>query len=89
MSSLEFRSGKIDERRNLLEEIKHNDLMSEKYKKTCKYLNHVEHLLNLVSKVTGCVSVSAFVSLVYVPVSITSSAVGVKIFAIAAVIKKY
>ena len=63
--------------------------MSEKYKKTCKYLNYVEHLLILVSKVAGCVSVSAFVSLVYVPVSITSSAVGLKIFAIAAVMKKY
>ena len=89
MSSLEFRSGKIDERRNLLEEIKHNDLMSEKYQKTCKYLNYVEHLLILVSKVAGCASVSAFVSLVYVPVGITSYAVGVKNFAITAVIKKY
>ena len=89
MSNLEFRSGKIDERRNLLEEIKHNDLMSEKYQKTCKYLNYVEHLLILVSKVAVCASVSAFVSLVYVPVGITSYAVGIKIFAITAVIKKY
>ena len=33
--SLDF---KKDEPKNyLLEEIKHNDLMSEKYKKTCKY----------------------------------------------------
>ena len=45
-ASLEFRLKKIDEtRNNLLEDIKHNDLMSEKYKKTCKYLNYVEHLL--------------------------------------------
>ena len=37
-SSLEFRLRKIDETRNyLLDEIKHNDLMSEKYKKTCKH----------------------------------------------------
>ena len=34
--------------------------MSEKYKKTCKYLNYIENLLTLVSKVTGCVSISAF-----------------------------
>ena len=35
-ASLEFRFKKTDETRNyLLEEIKHNDLMSEKYKKTC------------------------------------------------------
>ena len=63
--------------------------MSEKYKKTCKYSNYVELLLILVSTVTGCVSVSAFASLVRVPVGITSSAVGIKICAIAAGIKKY
>ena len=39
-ASLGFRSRIIDEaRNNLLEEIKLNDLMGEKYKKTCKYLN--------------------------------------------------
>ena len=55
---------KIDETRNYpLSEIKHNDLMSEKYKKTCKYLNYVEQLLILVSTVTDCVSISAFASL--------------------------
>ena len=37
-ASLEFRSRKIDERRNyILDEIKYNDLMSEKCKKTFKY----------------------------------------------------
>ena len=46
MTSLEFRLKKIVETRNyLLEEIKHSNLMSEKYKKTCNYLNYVEHLL--------------------------------------------
>ena len=62
----------------LLEEIKHNYLMSEKYK-TYKYLNYVENLLILVSKVTCCVPISAFASLVYVPVGMTSSAVGLNI----------
>ena len=38
--------------------------MPEKYKKTCKYLNYVEHLLILVSTITGCVSISSLVSLV-------------------------
>ena len=43
---LEFRLRKIAETRNyLLDEIKHNDLMTEKYKKTCKYLKYFEHLL--------------------------------------------
>ena len=38
MSSLEFRLKKMYETRNyLLEEIKYNGLISEKYKKTCKY----------------------------------------------------
>ena len=73
-ASIELRSRKIDETRNYpLHEIKHNDLMSEKYKKTCKYLNYVENLLILASTVPGCLSISAFSSLVCVPVGITSS----------------
>ena len=44
-ASLEFRLRKIDEARNYhVEEVNHNDLMSEKYKKTCKYLSYIEHL---------------------------------------------
>ena len=87
---LEFRLRKIDKKRNyLLDEIKHNDLMSEKYKKTCKCLNYVEQLLILVSTVTGCVSISAFASLVCDPVGITSSAIRIKIRAITAGINNY
>ena len=53
-ASLEFRLKKIDETRNyILDEIKHNNLMSEKYKKKWTYLNHVEHVLILASTVTG------------------------------------
>ena len=78
-ASLAFRLRKFDETRDyLLEEIKHNDLISEKYKKTCKYLHYVENLLILVSTVTGCISISTFISLVRVPVSITSSALVLK-----------
>ena len=44
MSSLEFRLKKIDEARNhFLDEIKHNVLISEKYKKTCKCLKSDSH----------------------------------------------
>ena len=64
-------------------------LMSEKYKKICKYLNYVEHLFILASTVTGCVSISAFASLVAFPAGVTSSAVGLQICAITAGIKKY
>ena len=88
-ASLEFRFKRIDEtRNNLLEDIKHNDLISEKYKKTCKYLNYVEHLLILVSTVTGCVSISTFASVVCVPVGSMSSAVGIKICSITGGIKE-
>ena len=51
--------------------------MSEKYEKTCKYLNYIELFLILI--VTGCVSISEFVSLVRVSVGIMSSAVGMTI----------
>ena len=63
--------------------------MNKKHKKTCKYLDYVEHLLIFISTVTGCVSISAFTSLVVVPVGITSSAVGIKMYAITAGIKNY
>ena len=53
--------------------------MSEKYKKTCKYLNYVENVLILSSEITGYVSISAFASLVDINVGITSSLVGIKI----------
>ena len=86
---LRLKKKKTETRNYLLEEIKHIDLMSEKYKNTCKYLNYVEYLLISVSTVTDCVSISALASLVCVAVGITSSAVGIKIYAITAGIKKY
>ena len=89
-ASLEFRLRKIDETRAyLLDERKHNDLMSEKNKKTCKNLNYEDNLIILSSTITGCVSISAFASLVCVSVGMTNSALGIKICAITAGIKKY
>ena len=58
--------------------------MSKKYKKVCTTLNYVEHLLNLASAVTGCISISVFASLVGIPVGSTSSAVGLKVCTITA-----
>ena len=90
MSSLEFRLKKVDETSNyLLDETNHNDLISEKYKTTCKYSNYFEHLLILVSTVTDCVSISAFASSFPVPAGITSSEVGIKVGAITRGIKNY
>ena len=89
-ASAEFRFKKIDEKINYrLDEINYNELMSEKYKKACKYLNYVKQLVVLVSTVAGCVSVSVFPSLIPLPVFVTSSAVAVKICAINAGIKNY
>ena len=64
-------------------------LAGEKHKKARKYLNSAESLLILSSIITGCVSISAFASLVCLPVGIMSSAVGIKICAITPGIKNY
>ena len=86
----EFRFWKIDEIRNyILEEIKQNELMSRKREKVCVTLNYIEHFLTLASAVTGCISLSAFSSLLGILIGITSSAIGLKMCAIAAGIKKY
>ena len=53
------------------------------------YLDYLEHLLILVSRITSCVSMPAFASLVCVPIDIMSSEVGLKTCAITAGIKKY
>ena len=88
--SQEFRLKNVDETRNyFLEEIKQNELMSKKHKKVCTTLNYIEHFLILASTITGCVSISAFASLIGIPIGITSSAIGLKICAITAEIKKY
>ena len=88
--SEEFRLKNIDETINyLIEEIIRNELMSKKHKNVCTTLNYIEHFLVLASTITGCVSISAFASLVGIPIGITSSATGLRICAITAGIKKY
>ena len=87
--SHDFRLKKVDEARNcLLEEIKDNELMSEKHEKVCRTLSCFEHFLVFISVVTSCVSISAFTSLVGVHVGIPSSTIGLKICAVTAGIKK-
>ena len=54
MSILEFRLKEIDETRSyLIEQIKLNDSITGKHKNTFKYVNRVEHLFILASKITG------------------------------------
>ena len=88
--SQEFRLENITETRNyLIEEINRNQLVSKKHKMVCTTLNYIEHFLILGSTVTGSVSISVFASLVGIPIGITSSAIGLKMFVITAAIKKY
>ena len=55
----------------------------------CTTLNHIEHFLILASTITGCISISDFASLVGIPIGIMISAIGLKICATTAAIKKY
>ena len=56
-------------------------MVIKKHKKVCTTLNYIEHFLILASTITGCISVSAFASLIGTPTGITSSAIGLKICA--------
>ena len=58
--------------------------MSEKQKKVSITQNYIEHFLILASTITRCISVSAFASLLGIPIGIVSPAIGLKICAIAA-----
>ena len=52
-------------------------------------MNYIDHLLIVISTIVGCVSISAFNSLVGILIGIMSSATGLKISSIAAGIRKY
>ena len=51
-------------RNYLIEEINQNKLISKKHNKVYRVLNYIEHLLISISIVSGCISISAFASLV-------------------------
>ena len=63
--------------------------MTENHKKLCRPLNYFVHFLIFIFAVSGYVLISAFASLTGVPVSVPSSAVGLKICAITAGIKNF
>ena len=84
--SQEFRLKNIDETRNSL--IEENELMNKKHKKFCRTLNYIAHFRILGFSITEFISICEFASLVCIPIGITSSAIGLKICAINAAIKK-
>ena len=80
----------MDEIRNyLIEGISQNELMSKRYKKVCRALNYIDHLLIVISTITGRAFISAFAFLVGIPVGIASCAIGLKICVITPEIKRY
>ena len=66
-----------------------------KHKKICRVLKvlkvftYIEHLLILISSVSGCISISAFTCLVGIPIGITNSAKELKICVMTVWIKKH
>ena len=56
--------------------------MIKKNKKVCTTVNYIKHFLILITAVTGCISISAFVSLLGIPIEISTSAIRLKICAI-------
>ena len=79
----------MKKRNYFLEKIEQNKLMSRENKNVFTTLNYIERFLILASAITGCISISAFASLLGIPIGNTSSAIGLKIWAIAAGIKNY
>ena len=87
--SQESRFKNIDETRSyFLEELEQNELMCRKYKEVCTTLNYIEHFLILASTITGCISISAFASLIGIPIGITSSSIELNVCAITGRTKK-
>ena len=60
-----------------------------KNKKIFTTVHYIQVSLILISTITGYVSISAFASLVDIPIGISSSVVGLKMCVITAAIKKY
>ena len=75
----ELRLKKKNEIRNyLVQEINRHELMSKKHAKLCRVLNYINCLLIATFTITGCVSISAFASLVGIPIRIASSTIGLQ-----------
>ena len=63
--------------------------MGKKHKNVCTMLNYVKYIVSLASTIAGCISISAFASLISIPIGVTNSARRLKICAIATIVKKY
>ena len=64
-------------------------MVGKKHKKDFKVLIYIEHSIIFVSAITGHVSISAFASVIGIPMGIKSTVVGLKTCAVTAGIRKY
>lgn len=64
-------------------------MVGKKHKKDSKVLIYIEHSIIFVSAITGHVSMSAFASVIGIPMGIKSTVVGLKTCAVTAGIRKY
>ena len=84
-----FRLKNKDEARNYFLEAKKTKCIDGQHKKLCTAVNYIEHFVIMASAVTECASTSAFASLIDFPGGTTSSAMGLKICSMTAIIKKF
>ena len=63
--------------------------MSKEHKNFCRDLNYIDHSLIEIVTITGCVSISAFASLVGISIEVGSSTIRLKTCVITAAIKRY
>ena len=63
--------------------------MNNELKKVCTTVNYMEKFLILTSTITVWISISDFLSLLGIPIGITSCAIRIKICAISAEIKNH
>ena len=85
----EFRLKNIVEKRSyFIEEINKTEWKSKKHKKVCTFFSSIEQLLVLASTFAGRVYMSAFASLVGIPIETEISPAGLNICAIIAGVKK-
>ena len=88
--SQEFRLKNTNETRNyFIEEVNQTNWWVRNTKRVDPAFNYIEHPLILTFMVPGCVSISAFASLVDIPVGIASSLVELKTCAITTGIERY
>ena len=64
-------------------------MISKNHKKVCTTLNYIERFIILASTTTGFISISAFASLLSIPIEMTSSPIGLKTYAVTAGTKRY